>query len=581
MPDIFISYSRKDSEHALALAGRLRGEGYAIWMDQTGISGAEKWSAEIVDALEEAHTVILLVSTHSNSSANVHREISIASEQGKHILPVDIENIVLSRELKYPLAGLQRLPIAEVEAIVRSLKKLGVPCTIAHEATRVPEFVPITKKDVRKSLMVLPFEDQSPAQDNGWFADGLMSELIAALSNIRSLRLIDQKTSLEYKGVKTKTSEIAKALDVRYFLEGSVRKFGEQIKVTTQLLDAELGEHLWTDSLRGEFKDIFDIQEQVAEKVLAGLKLKLSAEETKQLQKPVTENPEAYELILRAREFIYSDRSNALKAKALLERVIELDPTCVSAYTLLAGVLSNIGAPMIPNVYEESQKLIMTAIRLDPLYPGVYAGLASLHIQHKEYGPALAMAKKMLELGPGRSTSHAWMGYCYRHLRDWPNAAHHYEKALELDPSDAHYANHLIGIYLEAGDHAMLKRRAAEWIPLIDRFLERFPDAPDYLLQRLALRVETVPKEDWLRDLEAVSEHHNIEPPTRASLGEILAYFDPTLAVGQLRRAIAEGFVMDGNMLEEEPWPEPFRSSPEFQSLLAEFAPNSAKETHA
>ncbi|MDP4200022.1 MAG: TIR domain-containing protein [Bacteroidota bacterium] len=563
MSDIFISYSRRDSMHALGLAERLRAEGYSIWMDQTGISGAEKWSAEIVDALEAAHTVILLVSNDSNSSVNVHREISIASEHDKKILPVDIESIPLSRELKYPLAGLQRLPIADVDAVLRSLRKLGVPV-----ATSTLEATPAPKKDARKSLMVLPFEDQSPGQDNGWFADGLMSELIATLSSIRSLRLIDQRTSLEYRGLKTKIAEIARALDVRYFIEGSVRKFGEQIKVTVQLLDAESGEHLWTDSLRGEFKDIFDIQEQVAAKVLGGLKLKLTEAEAKQLSKQATQNPEAYELFLRAQEYMYSDTANQMKAKSLLERVIELDPNAVAPYTVLAGLLSNLGQS-IPNSQEEIRRLIMTALRIDPMFPGVYAGLASLHIQNREYQQALDMAKKMHALAPERHNCFAWLGFCYIHLKDWSNAALNYEKAFELEPLDAHYANHLVGIYLNAGDHAMLKRRASEWLQIQDRFLARFPDAPDSLLKRLILRIETQPREQWLIDLKDVSERPRLDPQWRASLALSLAHFDTGLAIAQLRRAFDEGLIVDGS-LEDDSWPEEFKSSSEFRTFVAE-----------
>src|SRR5205085_1444241 len=100
--------------------------------------------------------------------------------------------------------------------------------------------------DLRKSLMVLPLEDLSPTQDNGWFADGLTIELITSLSNVKSLRVQDRLTSMSFKGFHGKTMTIAKELDVRYFLEGSVRKFGDQIKITISLLDIAEGENLWT-----------------------------------------------------------------------------------------------------------------------------------------------------------------------------------------------------------------------------------------------------------------------------------------------------------------------------------------------
>jgi hypothetical protein len=154
---------------------------------------------------------------------------------------------------------------------------------------------------------------------------------------------------------------------------------------------------------------------------------------------------------------------------------------------------------------------------------------------------------------------------------DNENAALYYEKALDLAPSDTHYVYQLIATYLEAGDHAMLRHRVHEWMPLLEQFLERFPDTPDFLLQRLILLIETKGREEWLIDLEDVSENHHLEPHVRMWLGEILSHFDTNLAVEQMRRAIAEGCTIEEYQLEEAPLPEAFRISPEYILLLNEF----------
>ena len=153
-------------------------------------------------------------------SKNVLRELSLASESERLVIPIELEPITLTAEFKYPLAGIQRAQVSDFDGILRSLRRAGLHGS-ATGASGFPYAPHAT--DSRKSLMILPFEDISPAQDNGWFADGLTGELISAMSNIKSLRLIDRQTAMSFKNRKIKTALLAKELNVRYFLEGSVR----------------------------------------------------------------------------------------------------------------------------------------------------------------------------------------------------------------------------------------------------------------------------------------------------------------------------------------------------------------------
>src|SRR5579872_333537 len=148
--DIFISYSRKDKEQADQLSEQLASAGLSVWIDKQGIVGAEKWATEIVEGIKSCSTFILLISDDSVKSENVLRELSLANESRKRILPVEIERIELPTSFMYPLAGLQRVKIADFGSIVRAYKH-GVE-RIAH-------------KDLRKTLMILPFEDLSPTHD--------------------------------------------------------------------------------------------------------------------------------------------------------------------------------------------------------------------------------------------------------------------------------------------------------------------------------------------------------------------------------------------------------------------------------
>src|SRR6185503_16361592 len=138
---------------------------------------------------------------------------------------------------------------------------------------------------------------------NGWFADGIVSELITALSNVKALSVTDAQTTKDFKRYQGTLPAYAKEMSIRYFVEGDVRKFGDNIKVTSRLLDIETGDHLWQDSMKGTMDDIFDIQEKVAEKVVEGLKIHLVGDEVQKLAKRGTENAEAYVFYLRAEEY--------------------------------------------------------------------------------------------------------------------------------------------------------------------------------------------------------------------------------------------------------------------------------------
>src|SRR6185503_8235849 len=294
MPDIFISYSSKDREKAVQLTELLASAGLSVWIDHVGIGAATSWSKEIVQAIDGCKAFVVLLSTSSNASTNVHKEVSLAAEKRKKILPLDLEPVALSEDLQYHLAGLQRAPMTNIDSIIRALGKFGIEATGAPQAPKI-----VKETSGKKSLMILPFEDLSPTQDNGWFTDGIASELVSTLSNVKSLRLIDWNTSRMLKNKSLKTVELAREFEVRYFIEGQVRKFGDQIKISITLLDIETGDHLWQDSLTGTMQEVFNIQETVAKNVVGGLKLHLTQKEQLRIGRKQTTSAEAYELYLK------------------------------------------------------------------------------------------------------------------------------------------------------------------------------------------------------------------------------------------------------------------------------------------
>jgi adenylate cyclase len=477
MSDIFISYSRKDSEQALALAEKLRVTGMDVWIDRHGLELASSWSKDIVEAIEQCKAFVLLLSEHSLASNNVVKELSIASESARNIIPIEITHVHLTSEFKYPLAGLQRAPISDLEGIIRSLEKLGlVPNPTSPQLTAFSKRAP----DNRKSLIVLPFEDLSPTgEDNAWFADGLAGEMIDALGHIKSLRILDRKTSLGLRGTKLRMVEIGKEFNTRYFIEGSVRKFGEQIKISVSLLDIETGEHLWQESHKGKFEDIFAIQESVAQKVVDGLKLHLTKEEKTLLQERGTENAEAYELFIKASEYAHRNtREGFLLAIQLSTEAIRLDPGYANAYQFKAYALGGIfrSYDRDPVLLEEGLRLVAEAFRLKPDLWKAYHPLSMLYQLQGKFEAAEEAVKTWVQKQPEDSHSHSALGFIYMETGQYDKAIAAFEQAVKLNPDAVNTIFNLAVCCNGANEQEKRKYWAEIAIPLFERHLKMVPE---------------------------------------------------------------------------------------------------------
>jgi len=165
---------------------------------------------------------------------------------------------------------------------------------------------PTSKPEPQKSIIVLPFEDISPEGDNEYFSDGLTEEIITDLSHVSDLLVISRNSAMTFKGTKKRTSEIARTVNVRYVLEGSVRKAGNNLRITAQLIDAATDAHLWAEKYSGTLEDVFGIQENVSRSIVDALRLKLSPEENQKLSEDEIDDVRAYECYFRVRREFWS-----------------------------------------------------------------------------------------------------------------------------------------------------------------------------------------------------------------------------------------------------------------------------------
>ncbi len=473
MSDIFISYSSKDREQAEQLTELLASAGLSVWIDQSGIEAAESWSESIVDAIDSCKAFIVMLSPASVLSNNVVKEVSLASEKRKKILPLDLEPVELPKNMQYALAGIQRAPMTNIDAVIRALGKLGLA------ATQAPSMKLVHETDGRKSLMILPFEDMSPTGDNGWFADGLASELISALSNVKALRVADPQATKDFKRYQGTLPKYANEMNIRYFVQGDVRKFGDNIKITTRLLDVESGDFLWQDSMKGVMNDIFEIQEAVALKVVEGLKVHLASDEKKKLAERGTENAEAYELYLKASEYFLRHTKEGFQlAVQLLTEAIKLDPGYAKAYEYMARALSGIYRlyDRDPALLDKAETLSKEAMRLKPDLILGYGSLSMIYTLRGELAEAEETAREYIRKDPENYGSHFSLGFFYMETGQDANAIAPFEEAVRLMPDYLASLYNLMLVCDGANDREKCTHWATVALPYFERHLKLHPD---------------------------------------------------------------------------------------------------------
>lgn len=460
MADIFISYSRRDSEQALSLAERLRASGMTVWIDQHGIEAATSWSKEIVSAIKGCKAFCLLLSDYSLASGNVIKETSLASEFKRTIVPIELHAIELSDDFHYQLAGLQRTSIHNMDAILHALEKYrGSGTDFSPSAS--PEGTEARSTMIR--IAVLPFEDQSPAHDNEWFSDGLTDELISTLNKLDALFVLDRKSSKIYKDAKMTVKQIAHELNVRYIVTGAVRKAGEKLRIQASLIEAASGATLWDEKFSGTMDDIFEIQDKTAFDICEGLKLKLTPEETMLLEEKLTSSPEAFELFMKAKEAATVENDQHL-ALELLAKALSLHPDYLPALHMISITYSNIyrNTQMLETKWHELEKeTIKRIMQIDPKSYYSYGPRANYYLNMGETELALEMAKKMVELQPKKVSSYNVLGFVAHHIDDHRTAIFAFEKVIELDPTNTFNNLSLFISLATLGDY---ERCAALWV---------------------------------------------------------------------------------------------------------------------
>ncbi len=240
------------------------------------------------------------------------------------------------------LRALGRVPGERFAAAAQFAQALdtaaGVQITPPHVAT----VVTASQKAVR-SIAVLPFADMSSAKDQDYFCEGIAEEIINALTKIDALQVASRSSAFAFKGKNQDIRQVGEQLNVATIMEGSVRKAGNRLRITAQLIKVADGYHLWSERYDRDLEDVFAVQDEIAASIVKALRVVLTDEEKRAIERPHTDNVEAYEFYLRGRQFFYQFREKGLQfARRMFSRAIEIDPGYARAYAGIADCSSQL-----------------------------------------------------------------------------------------------------------------------------------------------------------------------------------------------------------------------------------------------
>jgi TolB-like protein len=311
----------------------------------------------------------------------------------------------------------------------------------------------------KPSIAVLAFTNLSGDPEQAYFADGIVEDIITALSRIHWLFVIARNSSFTYKGKAVDVKQVSRELGVRYVLEGSVRKGSNRVRITAQLIDATMGAHIWADRFEGPLDDIFDLHDRVASSVAGVIEPTLRKAEIERVRRKPTESLDAYDLYLRALPLWLGNREANLEAQGLLQRAIEIDPQYAAAYGLAAAcnALHKSRGWVSPSdpALREGVRLAKIAASLGQDDPETltWAALA-LHEINGDQQTAIALLDQALTLNPNAAT--AWVISTSVRCNSAPAdiVIAHAERAARLSPLDplAWFRNQNVAIaHFDAG----------------------------------------------------------------------------------------------------------------------------------
>ena len=408
---VFLSYASQDAEAARRICDALRGVGLDVWFDQSALRGGDAWDASIRRQIKECALFVPVISNNTQVREEGYFRLEwklavdrshLIAEDKAFLLPVVIDaTIDVSARVPEKFREVQwtHLPAGEASAafaerVQRLLSGGGGPSVLPGSPPRVAPASPpaaVAPAHEAPSIAVLAFANRSNDANDEYFSEGLADELLSVLAKIRGLRVAARTSAFSFKGKQATISEIGRALNVATVLEGSVRKSGNRIRITVQLVKVADGYHLWSETYDRTLEDVFAVQDDITQCVVQELRTTLmgdapAAKQNESVGREIavaakgrSENSEAYRLMLQGR-YLMDRVSDADFERSVeyLKQAVAIDPEFALAWAWLARALTHSAALGYARVDEANAEALQAARRASALEPDLIEAQMSL-----------------------------------------------------------------------------------------------------------------------------------------------------------------------------------------------------------
>ena len=575
MADIFVSYARSDKARVAPLVAAIEAKGWSVWWDPA-IAAGQQFDDQIDTELQVASAVLVVWTPTSVASRWVRGEARDAAERGILVpvrfedarLPIDVRAIQTTDLDKWgddpASAPFQDLLRSLGTVIKRQRASVKSAASSAPSAAAVP----------RVAICVLPFANMSGDQEQEYFSDGITEDIITDLSKVSALAVVSRNSAFMYKGKHVDVPKLARELKVGYVLEGSVRKAGGRVRITAQLVDGSSNEHLWAERYDRDLNDIFALQAEISEAIVKALKLKLLPEEKKAIEQRGTDNVEAYNLYLLARQsYITGHEADVRRVEALIRlcnRAIEIDPKYSRAWALMA-----IGQMTLRFVHgrpgDDGLVPAERALALDANLAEAHAVKARILAQHGRHDEAAAEIDVALRLDPESYEVNRSAAYLRFRQQRLDEAARYYEKSMSLMETDLNSSSMLLTCYTAVGNSQSARRVAQITLSRTEKTLAQDPNngtAMAYGAVALAALGEAERAKDWMNralliDPDNMNARYNFACQMAAHLKDSEAALK---LLGPVFETLAIGFL---NHAKADPDLDLLRDDPRFKAMIA------------
>ncbi|HEY8587276.1 MAG TPA: TIR domain-containing protein [Rhodanobacter sp.] len=481
MADVFVSYARSDRNRVAPLVAAIEARGWSVWWDPRITPGQE--FDRLIDAeIRSARAVLVAWTPASVDSRWVRGEAREGADRGI-LVPVRFDRATLPIDFRafHSIDVDPAAPESATEEMLRALEDLvsrrggDPPGGAARVAPALPPLVPAS----RITICVLPFANLGGDGGQDYFSDGITEDIITELSRWRMLAVRSRSASFRYRGVAVDIARVARELDVRFIVEGSVRRLGEHMRITAQLIDAGTGEHVWGEKFDRNADELFAIQDQLVRTIVSTLVGRMQASDVERLRRRPPTSLAAYECVLRGNALPWDDPEGLAEATRLFEQAIEIDPDYGFAHALLAAVRldhweENPDAP--DNLLEEAHALAKRGIALDPNESTCFSILAQACLYRREFALALQYMERAVALNPTNAWNTADMGYVLIFVGEAEQALAWFERARQInlyfDPP---------WYFRSTGQALMALKRYAEALAMFDQVVLRTPRVNAYM----------------------------------------------------------------------------------------------------